>query len=84
MLDAVVERLLWSIGGRRVDPTPAGLQDVDEAAEHAAVIDPRLARRLGRSARGNRRKLIVGQPALIQGSFLKSPESHLTRSILAS
>lgn len=44
----VVERLAWPIVGRRVDPTPAGLENMDDAADHPAVVNTRLAARIPR------------------------------------
>ena len=45
---AVVERLAWPIIRRRIDPAPAGLQDMDDAADHPAVVNTRLAARVRR------------------------------------
>ncbi len=44
---AVAERLAWPVVGRRIDPAPAGLQDMDDVADHPAVVNTRLATRLG-------------------------------------
>ena len=45
---AVVERLAGPVVGRRIDPAPAGLQNMDDAADHAAVVNTRLATRIRR------------------------------------
>ena len=45
---AIVERLARSVDTRRIDPAPTGLQHLNDAAYHTAVIDARLASRVGR------------------------------------
>ena len=40
---AIVERLARAVGPWRVDPSTAGLQDMHDAADHPAIINPRLA-----------------------------------------
>jgi len=44
----VVERLAWPVVGRRVDPAPAGLEDMGDAAYHPAVAQTRVATRVRR------------------------------------
>jgi len=39
----IVERLARPVIRRRIDPAPARLQDMDDAAYHPAVINTRLA-----------------------------------------
>lgn len=58
----IVERLPRTIVGRGVDPTPARLQDVDDATDHAAVIDPRLPPSVARQMRRNPFELLVRKP----------------------
>ena len=60
--EAIVEGLVWAIDGRCVGPAGAGLQDMNDATDNAAVIDPRLAPRTGRKKRLKPRKLGVVQP----------------------
>ena len=48
---AIVESFLWTIFGRRVDPAPARLQNVNDAADDATIVDPRLAARVSRQMR---------------------------------
>lgn len=58
----IIECFPWTILGGRVDPAAARLQDVDDPADHAAVIDPRFASRIPRQMRQNPRELFVRQP----------------------
>ena len=62
---AIVERLARTVVGRRVDPTPSRLQDMDDAADHAAVVDPRLAPRVGWQMRLDSSELLVREPEKI-------------------
>src|SRR5487761_2569944 len=62
---AVVERLLRSVIGRRIDPSPARLQHVDDATDHAPIVNTRLAARVSWQVRRDLRKLRVRQPELI-------------------
>ena len=60
---AIVKRLVWSVLiARRVRPAPAGLQHMNDPRDHAPVIDPRNAARIGRQMRLNLRELIFRQP----------------------
>ena len=63
--EAVVERLARSVDRRRIDPAPARLQHMHDAADHPPVIDPRLAARVRRKQRLKPRKLILGEPETI-------------------
>ena len=67
--EAVVERLVRAVDARRIDPAPAGLQDVDDPADHPAIIDPRLASCVGRQVRLDPRELLVRKPE--QSSFIE-------------
>ena len=62
--EAIVERLARAIDGWRIDPTAAGLQDMDDPADDAAVIDPWLAARVGRKMRLKSCKLSRTQPEI--------------------
>ena len=48
---AIVESFPRTILRRRVDPAPARLQNVNDAADDATIIDPRLAPRVSRQMR---------------------------------
>ena len=74
----VVERLARPVFRRRVDPAPAGFQHVDNPADHAPIIDPRLAPRVSREVRRNLRKLGVGQPKTVGNHvrFLSEAVNH--------
>jgi hypothetical protein len=56
-------------------PAPAGFQHVDNPADYAPIVDPRLAPRVSGEVRRNLRKLGVGQPKtvgeIIGASFRK-------------
>ena len=45
---AIVRRLGWARGGWRVLPATAGFQDVDDEADHPAIVNSRNAARIGR------------------------------------
>ena len=62
---AVVEGLVGSVDARRIDLPSAGLQHVDDAADHPAVIDPSLASCVGRQVGPDTRELIVRKPEAI-------------------
>jgi len=75
---AIVDGLLRPVFGRRVDPAPAGFEHMDNAADDATVVDPRLAARVGGEMRRNLRKLRVRQPELIGNHrrFLSEAVNH--------
>ena len=79
---AVVERLVRPVVGRRIDPAPAGLQDMDDAADHPAIIDPRLATCIGRQMRLDPRELLVRQPEAILDSS-RPPEEAVNHKTAA-
>lgn len=62
---AVIERFLRPVIWRRIDPAPAGLQHMDDPADHPPVINPRLAPRVCRQMRRKQRKLCFAQPELV-------------------
>ncbi len=74
---AVVERLPRPIFRRRIDPAPARFQHMDNAADHPAIVDPRLAARVGRKMRSDLRKLGVLQPKRIMGASFQKPVTTL-------
>ena len=61
----VVQRLLRTIDDRRINPATAGFQHVHDAADDPAVIDPRLAARIGWKVRREPRELSLIQPKMI-------------------
>ncbi len=63
--EAIVERLARTVGLRRVDPSTAGPQDMHDAADHPAIINPRLAACVGWQQRRETCELILGQPEMI-------------------
>ncbi len=63
--EAIVERLARAIDVWRVDPAAAGFEHVDNAADHPAVIDARLAAGIRWQKRLKPRKLIVRQPKAV-------------------
>ncbi len=62
---SVVQRLPRAIDGRRISPATAGFQDMHDATDHPAIIDPRLAARIGRKMRREPGKLSLIQPKMI-------------------
>ena len=75
---AVVERFLRSVFGRCVHPAPAGFQDMDDTADHALIINPRLAPCITGQMRHNPLKLRLCQPELIpiHHDFLPETVNH--------
>ncbi len=63
--EAIVERLARTVDGRGVDPAPAGLQDINDPADDAAVVDPWLAPRIGWKMWLKPRELSFTQPKII-------------------
>ena len=64
--EAVVERLGRAIGSRRVLPPAAGLQDMNDTADHSAVIDPRNASRVRRQERLKPAELRLCKPEMLR------------------
>src|SRR5215213_6485023 len=62
---AIVERLARSVDTRRIYPAPTGLQHLNDAAYDPAVIDARLASRVGRQMRRHSSELRVRKPEVI-------------------
>src|SRR5687767_1826875 len=76
--EAIVERLVRSIEARRIHPAPARLEDVNDAADHPAIIDPGLASGVGRQMRFDLRELLVREPETvpIHRALLRERESR--------
>jgi len=60
--EAVVERLLGSVFGRRIDPTSARFKHMNDAADHPPVVNARLAARVRRQVGLDPGKLRIRQP----------------------
>jgi len=60
--EAIVERLARAIDRRCVNPTAAGSQYMNDPADYAAIINPRLAARIGREMRLQSVELFVVKP----------------------
>ena len=58
----VVDRGRRPVGGGNVPPATAGLENVQDAADHPAIIHPGLARTAGRQMRLDRRPYSIGKP----------------------
>lgn len=61
----VIKRLPRTIDRRCIRPAATGLQDVDDARDHPAVIDPGLAARIGRKMWLKPRELFRRQPKIM-------------------
>ncbi len=70
--EAVVECLAWAVDRWGIDPSAAGLENMNDAADDAAVIHPRLAARVGRKMRLKPRELFLGQPE-VMGVHARAP-----------
>ena len=69
---AVIERLMRAIDIRRIDPAPAGFQNMYDAADDTAIIDPWFAACIRRKMRLKPRKLCGVQPEIISNHY-RSP-----------
>lgn len=58
-LEMVVKRLSRAVDQRRITPAPATLDNMDDATDHAAVVDARLAPCVSRRMRLQLRRLLV-------------------------
>src|SRR5437868_6006613 len=63
-LETVVEGLARSIDRRSVDPASAALHHMNNAADHAAIIDARLASGVGRQMWFKQPKLLIAEPEI--------------------
>jgi hypothetical protein len=63
--EAVLEGLVRSIEAGGIDPAPARLEDMDDSADHAAIIDPRLPSRTGGPMVRDLLELLVREPEAI-------------------
>ena len=62
--EAIVERLAWTVDRWGIDPSPAGFQNMDNAADNPQIVDARLATRVGRKMWFKPIKLLVVQPKI--------------------
>ena len=60
--EAIVERLAWTVDRWGIDPSPAGFQNMDNAADNPQIVNTRLATCVGRQMPHQLRKLILIQP----------------------
>jgi len=63
--EAIIERLARAIGRGRILPAAAGNEDMHDPADHAPVVNPRLASRVAREVRQKSLKLLVVQPETV-------------------
>ena len=63
--EAVVERLRRPVDGGRVPPHQPAPDDMDNAADHPAVINPRHPARLIRQERLQPGELVLGKPEVV-------------------
>ena len=75
-LEAIVQRLARAVDRWRVPPTATGDQHVDDTADHAPIINPRFAPRVGRKMRLKPRELPIRQPEIAL-SHRRSPFGDL-------
>ena len=64
---AIVERFMRAVAGRRITPHQTRTDDVDDAADHLAVVDPRDTAHLVRQQRLKTSELCVLQPEMMVG-----------------
>src|SRR6266849_1628994 len=62
---SIVQRLSRPVDVRGIDPATTGLEHMDDAADHPAVIDPRLAARVPRQQRLEPSELVLCQPEIV-------------------
>jgi hypothetical protein len=74
--EAIVEGLARAIHAWRIDPAPTRLQHMHDAADHATIIDPRLAARAGWQVGRDLRELRIRQPEEVP-THLWPPEEVL-------
>src|SRR5579872_1503470 len=60
--EAIVERLVRTVDRWRINPSPAGFQNMDNAADNPQIVNTRLATRVGRQMPYQLRKLVLVQP----------------------
>lgn len=88
--EAIVEGLAWTVDRRRIDPSAAGFEDMNDTADDAAIIDPRFATCVGRKMRLKPHELSLVQPeiALIhqRSPFgdLESQNAQITKTFYGS
>ena len=61
----VDDRRVWTIFRRTVAPAAAAFQNMQDAADHTAIVDPRYATHICRQEGFDSRPLCVGQPEQI-------------------
>ena len=63
-MEAVIDRRGRPVDAWRVPPTATGLEHMDDAANHATIINPMGTRLVFRKQRLNGRPLLITQPEL--------------------
>ena len=63
--EAVVEGFARPVDRRRIDPTASGLQNMNDSADHPAVVHPELATRVCGKKRLKPGKLRLCQPKMV-------------------
>jgi len=63
--EAIIERFARAVDRRRVRPTTAGLQHMNDAADHPPVIHPGHAPRVRGQKRLQARKLVFTEPEIV-------------------
>jgi hypothetical protein len=63
--EAIVEGPTRAVDARGVDPASAGLQNMNDPSDNAAIIDPWLAAPIARKMRLMPRELFLAQPEII-------------------
>lgn len=63
-MEAIVDGGRGAVDRWRVLPPAAGLQDMNDAAEHAAIVHPSGARLIGRQQWLDRRPLVIAEEEL--------------------
>lgn len=71
--EAVIQRLVRAVAGRRILSPAAGAQNMHDAADHAPVIEPWNAARVLRQKRSQAGHLVFGQPKAVRGHDISLP-----------
>ena len=79
---AIVNRLGRAVLGRDIAPARARLEDVENAADHASIIDARSARLVVRQMGFKTRPGVVRQPIEIVHGVLHAPATHTSSESL--
>ena len=75
----IVDRCRRPLDRRNVAPSTARLQDMQDARDHRAVVDARLARPAARQARAERLPGLIRQPEQALRHDDRPPATHIKR-----